>query len=369
MTAPTGLTTMDRSARLARVREALAEAEAGALVVTKPHNIRWLTGFTGSAGTVVVTDQTLTVITDDRYRTQVDQQLAEAELAATVVIDRDLSGPITGAVAGIERVALEAGHITWSLARDIERWLYPAMVVPIVGLVEELRQDKDLGEIERLGWAAALADEALSAIAPTLVVGRTERAIARDLDRAMVDLGADGLSFPTIVAGGPNSAKPHAVPSDRPLAPGDLVVIDFGAAIDGYGSDMTRSFLIEPVAERGLELYRAVEAAQAAGVAAVEAGVELRAVDAACRQSLAQADLAEAFTHGTGHGIGLEIHEEPFLSSRATGTLQAGQVVTVEPGVYLPGEGGIRIEDSVLVTDQGCRPLTGFPKDHRVPAG
>ncbi len=361
------LAPMDLPARLDRVRVALAQTGCQALIVTKPHNIRWLTGFTGSAGTVIVTGETLTVITDDRYQAQVGQQLDGAGVTADVVIDRNLADPVADAIGTRDRIGLEAGHVSWAMAQDVQGWLPRAEVIPTVGLVEELRQLKDQGEIDRLSRAAAITDEALSEVAPTLVAGRTEREVARDLERAMVDLGADGLSFPIIVAAGPNSAKPHAVPSDRPLAAGDLVVIDSGAAVDGYGSDMTRSFLLDPVTDDDLALYRAVEAAQAAGVDMVADGVDQRAVDEVCRSVLADHDLAEAFVHGTGHGIGLEIHEEPFLSTRSTGVLVAGQVVTVEPGVYLPGRGGIRIEDSVLVTSDGCRPITKFPKDHRVP--
>ena len=350
-----------------RVRRAMADAGCGALVVTKRENVRWLTGFTGSNGTVVITEDSLTVMTDGRYRTQVHQELERAGLAAEVVIERDLSGPIVEAVGSVDRVGLEATSVTWARQREIDDWLGGRTLVPTQGLVEELRKVKDPGEIDRLARAASIADEALGLIAPDLDAGRTERELARDLDRAMIDLGADGLSFPTIVAAGPNSAKPHATPTDRAVQPGDMVVIDFGASVEGYGSDMTRSFLVEPVAEWSLGIYRAVEAAQAAGVAAVADGVEERAVDAACRQALEGQGLAEYFVHGTGHGIGLEIHEDPILSTRATGILRSDYVVTVEPGAYLPDLGGIRIEDSVVVTDRGCEALTRFPKDHRVP--
>lgn len=372
MTTPTGggdaLPGMDRAARLARLRSALAEAELDALVVTKPQNVRWLTGFTGSVAAVAVTGESLTLVTDDRYRTMADEQLGTAAVEARVEIERDQSGPLRRAIGSAARVGLEAGHVTWARARDIEGWLAGSAVTPTLSLVEDLRRDKDAGELARLERAAAIADEALERVAPGLVAGRTEREVARELERAMVERGADGLSFPTIVASGPNSAKPHAVPSDRAIAPGDPVVIDFGAAVDGYGSDMTRSFLVEPVDPVALDRFRAVEEAQAAGVAAVAAGVEERAVDAACRTSLAARGLGDAFTHGTGHGIGLEIHEDPFLSTRSTGVLRSGWVVTVEPGIYLPGWGGIRIEDSVVVTDDGCRALTRFPKGHRVPS-
>lgn len=361
------LAPMDRAARLSRLRHGLADIEVGALVVTKPQNIRWLTGFTGSAAAVIVTADGLTLVTDDRYQTVVGQQLGEAGVEAEVVIDRDLSGPLMEAVGGAGRIGLEAAHVTWSRAVDIERWLDRAEVVPTNGLIESLRRNKDEGEIDRLRRAAAIADEALTEIAPSLTPGRTERELARRLERAMLDRGADGLSFPTIVAAGPNSAMPHAVPSDRALRPGDTVVIDFGASVDGYGSDMTRSFLVEPHDPADLDLYRAVEAAQAAGVAAVGDGIEERAIDDACRSCLTERGLGDAFVHGTGHGIGLEIHEEPILSSRSTGILRSGYVVTVEPGAYLPGRGGVRIEDSVVVTDRGCEPLTRFPKNPWVP--
>jgi Xaa-Pro aminopeptidase len=364
----TGLPAMDRGARLARVRDALAEGDLGAVVVTKPQNVRWLVGFTGSAAIVVVTGDSLTLITDDRYRTMADEQLDAAAVEARVVIDRDPSDPLRAAVGSAGPVGLEAGHVTWARARDIEGWLGGTPIVATHSLLEGLRRDKDQGERARLARAAAIADEALGLVAPGIVAGRTERDLARELDRAMVDLGADGLSFTTIVASGPNSAKPHAVPSDRAIAPGDPVVIDFGASVDGYGSDMTRSFLVDPVDPVGLERFGAVEEAQAAGVAAVAAGVEERAVDAACRDALTARGMGDAFTHGTGHGIGLEIHEDPFLSVRSTGRLRAGWVVTVEPGIYLPGWGGIRIEDSVEVTDGGCVAITRFGKDHRVPA-
>jgi Xaa-Pro aminopeptidase len=360
----------DRDRRLEALRAALGEAGCDALVVTKPQNVRWLTGFTGSAGTVVVTGTGLTVITDDRYRTQVAEQLEAAAVEAQVVINRDLAEPLRTAIGSTGRpvVGLEAGQITWARQREIVDWLGEgATVEPTLDLIEGLRRCKDPSEIERLTAAAAIADRALAEVAPRLGSGLSEQQVARLLERAMFDRGADGLSFPTIVATGTNSAKPHAVPSDRVISPGDAVVIDFGASVDGYGSDMTRTFLIDPVPEALGAIYDAVAEAQRAGVAAVGPGVEEQAVDAACRSVLEGHGLGAAFVHGTGHGLGLEIHEQPILSSRATGILQEGYVVTVEPGAYLPHLGGVRIEDSVVITGEGARPITRFPKDHRVP--
>ncbi len=369
MTGPQGeLRAMDRQSRVQTVAASLADAGCDALIVSKPANIRWLSGFTGSNGTAVVAPDGLTIVTDSRYEDQVDEQLGAAGVEATVHITRDLAQPLVSAIADAGRVGLEAEAVTWAAQRRFQEYLASRTLVATVDIIEARRRVKDEGEIDRLTAAAAIADRALDQIRPELGRQRTERWVARALDNAMLDLGADGLSFPTIVAGGPNSAKPHATPSDRVIGSGDMVVIDFGASVDGYGSDMTRSFLIgEPTAHQ-LEIFDAVIEAQAAGVAAVTDGVAERDVDAACRNILAEAGLGQAFIHGAGHGIGLEIHENPILSTRATGILRSGYVVTVEPGVYLPELGGIRIEDSVVVTDDGCEPITLSPKNPVVDA-
>lgn len=358
-----GLGPMDRAARIAAVVASLAECGCDALIVSKPENIRWLCGFTGSSGIAVVAPDGLTVITDNRYERQIDEQLQDAAVEAAVHITRDRAEPLASATAAVDRVGLEAETVTWADQQRFEEYLEGRTLVSTAGVIETLRRIKDDGEINRLKAAAAIADEALAEVKPELGRGRTEQWLARTLNNTMLELGADGLSFPTIVAGGPNSAKPHARPSDRTIEPGDMVVMDFGASVDGYGSDMTRSFLIGEPSARQREIFDAVIEAQAAGVAAVTDGVAERDVDAACRNVMVERGLGEAFSHGTGHGIGLEIHENPILSTRATGILRTGYVVTVEPGAYLPELGGIRIEDSVVVTDDGCEPITLSPKN------
>jgi Xaa-Pro aminopeptidase len=236
--------------------------------------------------------------------------------------------------------------------------------VPVTGAVEELRRTKDEGELARMEEAARIADEALAQLRPTLLALPTEEEFGLELDFAMRRLGAAEVSFETIVASGPNGAKPHARPSERRIQPGELVVVDFGALVDGYHSDMTRTVCVGPPNSPLREkMVATVTEAQAAGVAAVKAGVDARAVDRACREVIAEAGWADAFVHGTGHGVGLDIHEFPMINATATATLDAGYVVTVEPGVYLPEEGGVRIEDSVVVTNQGSRRLTNAPKD------
>jgi len=219
--------------------------------------------------------------------------------------------------------------------------------------------------VARIEAACAIADAALAEVAPMLEDGPTEQAFALALDTEMRRQGADDISFDTIVAAGPNGSRPHHSPSDRGIERGDLVVIDFGALVDGYHSDMTRTIAVGgPAAldETQTRMLEVVRASQAAGVAAVAAGVSTKEVDAACRSVIAEAGWGDAFVHGTGHGVGLDIHEEPRVSTVTDAMLAPGHVVTVEPGVYLPGHGGVRIEDTVVVTRSGCRTLTRAPK-------
>lgn len=362
------LVDMDRPGRLDRVRAGLAhwgdDRGVDAVLVTKPSNIRWLTGFTGSNGVVLVTGADLVLVTDGRYRQQAADQLAGTGLDAVVEITSTEVGPILARHLGSRsRLGVESHHVTWHHRDQLAGWLAPIELLALDSPIEELRKIKDAGERSRLSRAAAIADAALAEASGLLERQPNERQMARELENLMFELGADGLSFETIVASGPNSALPHARPTDRVISPGDLVVIDFGAAVDGYGSDMTRTFVVGGAPTREQQrLYDAVIEAQAAGVATVADGVEERSVDTACRSVLAGHGLVDAFVHGTGHAIGLEIHEQPILSARSVGILRSGFVVTVEPGVYLPGVGGVRIEDAVVVGDHGCHPITHSPK-------
>jgi Xaa-Pro aminopeptidase len=355
---------MEVASRLPRLRAAM-DGQCDALLVTHLPNVRYLTGFTGSAGMLLVRASDAVLVTDGRYATQSSEQLA----AAGVVADIEIGPParqreVLRSAAPAERLGLEADHVTWgqqlSFAAD------GFGLVPVSGAVEELRIVKDEGELARIEAAAAIADAALAGLRSTLLALPTERELGLELDFAMRRLGAADVSFETIVASGPNGAKPHARPSDRRLAEGELVVLDFGALVDGYHSDMTRTVCVgEPASRLQARMVATVTEAQAAGVAAVQAGASAREVDAACREVIAGAGWADAFVHGTGHGVGLDIHEAPMINATATATLDAGNVVTVEPGVYLPGEGGggVRIEDSLVVTTSGSRRLTNAPKD------
>jgi Xaa-Pro aminopeptidase len=359
---------MDTAARIPRLRDRLEEAGCEALLVTQMVNVRYLTGFSGSAALLLVLADEVVFVTDGRYRDQSADELAAAGIDARIGVGMTLAQQreqLQEAVRGITRLGLEAETVTWGQQRRFATdWFPDVELVPTAGVVEALRRVKDAGEVDRMAAAAAAADAALDVVRPRLMERPTEQDVALELDFQMRRHGAAGSSFDTIVASGPNGAKPHHRPSDRRIEPGELVVIDFGAIVDGYCSDMTRTVCVgEPSSDTAKRMVEVVAESQRAGVAAVRAGVEAKTVDAACRSLIADAGWADAFLHGTGHGVGLEIHEAPRVSSASEDTLVAGHVVTVEPGVYLPEHGGVRIEDTVVVEDGGCRVLTNAPKE------
>lgn len=360
----TELAPLDVAARADRVRAELAEVGCDALVVTDLTNVRWLTGFTGSAGVLVVRRHDLVLVTDGRYQEQAADQLGAAGVEAGVEITRETDARLAAVLDGIGRVALEADHVTWDAQ---QRWAgaLSTELVPVVGLLVGLRAVKDEGEVDRLERAAEIADAALADVRHLLHERPTERQLARALESAMLDHGAQGPSFETIVASGPNGARPHARPSDRVIGTedGELVVLDFGALYDGYHSDMTRTFVVGEPSATQTRMLEVVRASQEAGVRAVRAGVRAVDVDAACRAVIDDAGWGDSFVHGTGHGIGLVIHEEPRVSTESTALLAPGHCITVEPGVYLTEHGGVRIEDSVVVTATGSRHLTSSPYD------
>jgi Xaa-Pro aminopeptidase len=372
---------LDVSGRMARLRERFAtggpeDRPIDALLVTTPANIRWLTGFTGSAGLLLVTGDRALLTSDGRYRTQAAEQLSEAGVGADVEVGiggvKVQRERLVEVSAGVGSVGLEADNVTWSGQQSWDELFTGSELVATRGLVEQLRVVKDLGEVARMERAAAIADEALGAVLPLLAAAGadrtraplTEARFAAALDHAMRERGAEESAFETIVASGENSAKPHARPGPRVIGPGDPVVVDFGAVFDGYRSDMTRTFCVggPPTGELA-RVFEVVATSQRLGVESVHAGIEAGAVDLTCRESIAEAGWAEYFEHGTGHGVGLDIHEQPSVGPGSAAILVPGTVVTVEPGVYLPGTGGVRIEDTLVVTDDGSRPLTQFPKE------
>ncbi|MGI9163799.1 MAG: M24 family metallopeptidase [Mycobacterium sp.] len=359
---------MTHSQRRARLAAKLAAADLDAMVVSDLVNVRYLSGFTGSNAALLVFagDTPAVLATDSRYLTQAARQAPELE----TVIERACGPHLVGrAVAdGGCRIGFESHVVTVDGFDTLSRRLaeHPAAsLVRAGGAVEGLREVKDAGEVALLRQACAAADTALAELVDSggLRPGRTERAVARDLESLMRDHGADGPSFETIVAAGANSAVPHHRPTDAELGAGDFVKIDFGALVSGYHSDMTRTFVLGPASEWQRDIYALVAEAQRAGRAALKPGAALREVDGASRQVITEAGFGDHFGHGLGHGVGLQIHEAPGIGAAATGTLRAGSVVTVEPGVYLPGRGGVRIEDTLAVGEGAPELLTRFPKE------
>ncbi|HEX6311595.1 MAG TPA: Xaa-Pro peptidase family protein [Acidimicrobiia bacterium] len=365
------LPAVDVAGRMPRLRARFADAAVDALLVTRLPNIRYLTGFTGSAAFLLVRGDDAVFVSDGRYAEQASEQLRAAGVEAEVVIRPSHAGQREALAEGataIGRLGLEAHDVTWAQQRAFANaWFPRAELVATEQLVEALRRVKDEGEVARIRAACAIADEALAVVTPTFADGPTERDVALALEFEMRRRGASGVSFDPIVASGPNAAKPHARPSDRRLRHEELVVVDFGCVVDGYCSDMTRTVSVGDPGPDARRVYDVVLASQQAGRAAVRAGADCAGVDRVCRSVIEDAGWGDAFVHGTGHGVGLEIHEAPRVAATARDTLGAGDVVTVEPGVYLRGVGGVRIEDTVVVTDEGADALTASPKELVLP--
>ncbi|WP_188431151.1 M24 family metallopeptidase [Kroppenstedtia guangzhouensis] len=348
--------------RLLRLRRLMEERDIEALLISHPINRRYLTGFTGSSGWVVVTRREQILITDFRYRGQVKDQAPNFEFvehAGNPFID------IKKIMirCGIDSIAFEENHLTFSQYRKLTESLEGLKTVPSSDLVERLRLIKDEEEVQRIRDAVAISDGAFEKILEEIRPGMTERDISLRLEFLMREAGAESSSFDMIIASGPRSALPHGVASDRVLATGDLVTMDFGAYYQGYCSDMTRTVMIGSPSDQQREIYGIVLEAQKRAIQAIKAGISGREVDAKARDYIRDRGYGEAFGHSTGHGLGMELHEGPTLSYKNERELEPGMIVTVEPGIYLPDVGGVRIEDNVLVTDEGHEVLTRSPKE------
>jgi Xaa-Pro aminopeptidase len=345
--------------RLDRLGEEISDRGLEGLFVTTLVNVRYLTGFTGSNGAVYVSAGGRAVfVTDGRYRDQAAAEVPDVEH----VITRDLLGAMAEHASGIE-LGIESHTLSVDAHARLTELLPSVALVPADRIVEHQRERKDAVEIDALREACDISTRALEQLLAGPLVGRTEREVARDLENRMLDLGAEAIAFETILAAGANTAIPHHHPTDRLLATGDLLKIDFGARVDGYHADCTRTVVLGTADDWQREIHGAVKDAQQAGLDLLLEGVDVSASDAAVRASLDAAGWLEAFTTGLGHGVGLEIHEDPFIAGSHTGKLSSRTVLTMEPGIYVPGRGGVRIEDTVLVTAGAPEVLTTMTKD------
>lgn len=344
--------------RLHTLRGKMASDSLDALYVSNLINVRYLTGFTGSTAMLFVYPDAARIYVDPRYWVQADQQVSGAEVVKCGTgLAREAYEALRS--AGPKRLGFEALHLTVAARDALAENLPGVELAPTVGLIEAMRLVKDAGEIEAIRKACALVDELFAWIQPRLRPGTREVDIALDLEHEMRRRGAEAVGFATILASGENGAKPHAGVSEKPLAAGEFVTMDFGARLDGYNADITRTVAIGEVSEKHREVYDVVLRAQGAAVEAMRPGAGYVEVDAVARDIITEAGYGEYFGHGLGHSLGLEVHDGARLSPAAPeGAVRPGEVWTIEPGIYIPGWGGVRIEDDVLVTDGAPRVLT-----------
>ncbi len=339
------------------IRARLSELEADALLVTKLVNVRYLTGFSGSNGQVIVGEEDI-FFTDSRYQEQSGHQV---DCRREIIDSRSGWEQVVASLEGAGRLAIEAHHMTVASAGRLRAALGDVVIVETENVVEKQREVKDAGEIESIRRACAIGDAGFDQIIARLREGMTEVECAAELEEAMRRAGSEGLSFATIAAFGEQAAEPHHEPTERRLKRGDMVKLDFGAMFDGYHSDMTRTVAFGEPGDEMRTIYEAVRAGQQAGVEAIRSGANTGLVDDASRAPL-QA-IGRDYGHATGHGCGLEVHEAPTVRKGGADILVAGMTVTVEPGIYVPGLGGVRIEDLLAVTDDGFEVLTTSPKE------
>lgn len=350
-------------ARISRIREKITTQGLDAMLITTPENVRYLSGFTGSSGFVLVTAFSAHFITDFRYKTQAAQETHGLEI---VILKKTMVEEVAriAGEAGLKRVGIEARNVTLELHDRIVAAMPDADLVAVTNLVEELRIVKDAVELDQIRQAIHRAESALTALLPHLKPGLPEREFALMLEEEVRRSGARKIPFDTIIASGERGALPHGIASEKRLGSGEMVTIDFGAEAGGYYSDMTRTvFLGNAPSAKQREIHDIVRSAQDAAIAAVKPGVPMVEIDAAARKVIVDAGYGEYFGHGTGHGVGLAVHEQPNASPQGKGEAREGMVFTIEPGIYIPDLGGVRIEEMVLVTAHGCEVLTALTRE------
>jgi len=350
---------VSHAARADRLRDRFDELNVEAVVLSSPPNVRYVTGFSGEGWALL--GEGLVLVTDGRYTLRAEREAPGVEVVARTGSMKDAVADRLKA-SGAKRVGFEADHLTVSARDELRQALRGIRLVPCKGLLREPRMVKDANEIRLLRRAIAVTDQAFAHVVRRLKAGLTEKQIGLEVERQLLLAGADKLSFDPIVAGGPHAADPHAEPGTRALRRGDNVKLDFGGQIRGYHADLTRTVFLGPPTKKQRAIYQVALEAQRRAIDACRPGVTCKEVDAAARDFIKEAGYGESFSHGLGHGVGLEVHEGPSLSHTSKDTLAPGMLVTVEPGIYLKGWGGVRIEDVVLITKKGREVVTQAPK-------
>lgn len=351
------------SARLEQLRSRLAEQELDGFLVTDETNVRYLSGFSGDSSALFVTPLDVWIISDRRYEIQIAEECPSLKTRIRGPERRmhDQVGELIDQL-GLRRVGLEEHAVSWGMLRAITAAVKQCQLVATSGWIVTQRAIKDPLELQQIRRAVRCAERAFGLFRAALRPGMTELEGARVLAEGVADFGGEGMGFPSIIASGPHAALPHYRPRNEPIVEGQTLLVDWGAKVDGYTSDLTRTLFLGTPEPRFIECYQIVLEAFWAGVRAIGPGVPLRDVDAASRGVITKAGYGEAFGHGLGHGIGLQVHESPRLAAIESGKLAVGMVITVEPGIYLPGEFGVRIEDDILVTEKGAEVLSSLPK-------
>lgn len=351
--------------RIERLRKRLKEEKLDGIFLLNDSNIRYISNFTGSDSYVIITEKTSNFITDSRYTEQAEDECKLFEVIRWGNPLLGLQETIQDICTknGIKKMAFESQHVTFEMYEKLLKALPEVELKPTSGIVENLRSIKDEEEIEFTRKAARFADEAFIEILKYIRPGVSEKDVERELQYLIKKQGADDIAFASIVASGRRSSLPHAIPCDKIIEYGDFVTLDFGAMYKGYRSDMTRTVIVGAVDDKQREIYEIVKAAQEAASKTIKAGVPCKAADASARDYIINAGYGDYFGHGLGHGVGLDIHEEPYLSRASEKILEVGNIVTIEPGVYLSNWGGVRIEDTVVVCENGIEVVTNSSKE------
>ncbi len=347
--------------RLKRLRDDLAKKEIDAIFITQADNRRYLSGFHGTAGYLIITAKQAILATDFRYTEQAKTEAPDFKIQRITGGVKDWLPALANDLK-IKRLGFEGGDVTYDFHRKLRRALKKVKLIAVNGLVEEIRSVKDPDEIKLIAKASKITDAALESIIPKIKPGMTEKQIAWELEKAMRENGSESLLFDIIVGSGPNAALPHAKPTDRVINEGETIVIDMGARYHGYASDLTRTIYVSKATAKFKEIYSIVLKAQQEAIAQIHQGMTGKQADAIARKVIEKAGYGEAFGHSLGHGVGLAEHELPYLSPNAKEKLTDSMVFTIEPGIYLPGWGGVRIEDTVVMEKGKVKLLTRSQK-------